>query len=260
MGQNVQLSIAENTQNSIKTRTSIIIENGRSHMVSEIIEGLKHAINLIISGDPSVLDATFRSIYVSGSATLLVTVWSIPLGILIGYKKFPGRRIVKGIFNAMLGMPTVGLGLILYLMLSRSGPLGILRMLYTPYAIIIGQAILITPIMVSFTANAIEDVAPEVKDLAKTLGASESQASLAVFKEALPSIILAIVASFNRAIAELGVALMLGGNISGLTRVLTTTIALETTRGNFELAIALTIILLLIVFALSFVTNMLKRE
>jgi len=229
-------------------------------MVSEIMEGFRRAIELIISGDPAVLDATLRSLYISGTVTVLTVIWSLPLGIFLGSRRFPGRNFLKGLFNAMLGIPTVGLGLILYLILSKSGPLGVLRLLYTPTAIIMGEAVLVTPIMVSFIANAIEDVEPEVKDLAKTLGATESQASLVLFYEALPSVILAIVASFNRAIAELGVALMLGGNISGLTRVLTTSIALETTRGEFDLAIALTIILLTIVFALSLITNMLKRE
>jgi len=229
-------------------------------MVSEILEGLKHAIELIASGNPAVLDATLRSLYISGAVTLLSVTWSLPLGILIGSRKFPGKNLVKGIFNALLGVPTVGLGLILYLILSRSGPLGVLHLLYTPSAIIIGQSVLVTPIMVSFTISAVEDVDPEMRDLARTLGATERQASFTVFREALSSVVLAIVASFNRAIAELGVALMLGGNISGLTRVLTTSIALETTRGNFELAIALTMILLTIVFALSIITNMLKRE
>ncbi len=230
-------------------------------MVWEILEGFRRAIELIFSGDRAVLDATFRSLYVSGTATLLAIIWSLPLGILIGSRRFPGKNFVKGFFNAMLGIPTVGLGLILYLFISKSGPLGFFQLLYTPLAIIIGEAVLVTPIMVSFTANALEEVEPEIKNLAKTLGATEGQASLAVFKEALPSVTLAIVASFNRAIAELGVALMLGGNIAGWTRVLTTSIALETNRSpDLVLPIALTIILLLIVFALSFITNMLKRE
>ncbi|RLI21224.1 ABC transporter permease [Candidatus Bathyarchaeota archaeon] len=229
-------------------------------MVSEIFEGLRRAIEMIISGNPAVIDATLRSLYVSGTATLLALVWSLPIGIIIGSKNFRGKRLLKGTFNALLGIPTVGLGLILYLMFSKSGPLGMFHMLYKPTAIIIGQAILITPIMVSFSANAIEAVGTEVKDLAKTLGASEAEASMAVLREALPGVTLAVIASFNRAIAELGIALMLGGNIAGLTRVLTTSIALETTRGNFELGIALTIILLLIVFSLNFAVNMLKRE
>ena len=237
---------------------NIIDEETGERMVSEIMEGLRRAIELIASGDPAVLDATFRSLYISGAATMLASAWSLPLGIFLGSQSFRGRGLVKGFFNAMLGVPTVGLGLILYLTLSRSGPLGVLRLLYTPISIILGESILVTPIIVSFTVNAIEAVEPEIKELARTLGATGSQVSLTVFYEALPRVILSIVASFNRAVAELGVALMLGGNIPGLTRVLTTSIALETTRGNFELAIALTIILLSIVSALSLITNMLR--
>ena len=229
-------------------------------MTSEIIDGLKRAIELIVMGDPAVLDATFRSLYVSAMATLLAILWSLPLGLVIGNKEFSGKRAVKGLFNALLGIPTVGLGLIFYLLISKSGPFGIFRLLYTPTAIILGQAVLITPIAVSFTTSAIESVDPEIRSLAKTLGASESEASLAAMKEALPNVVLAISASFNRAISELGIALMLGGNIPGLTRILTTSIADETTKGNFELGVALTLILFLIAFILSFVNSILERE
>jgi len=229
-------------------------------MASEIIEGLRKALELILSGNPEVLEITLRSLYVSGAATLLAASWSIPLGLLVSLKEFRGKRVLKGVFNALLGVPTVGLGLILYLLLSKSGPLGVFRLLYTPGAIILGQAILITPIMVSFSVSAIEGVGMEIRDLARTLGASESEVSFTVLREALQGVLLAVIASFNRAIAELGIALMLGGNIAGLTRVLTTSIALETARGNFELSIALTIVLLLIVFTLNFAVNLLKRE
>ncbi|MCD6470755.1 ABC transporter permease [Candidatus Bathyarchaeota archaeon] len=229
-------------------------------MVSEIIEGLRKALELILSGNPEVLGITLRSLYISGAATLLAASWSIPVGLLVSLKEFKGKRILKGVFNALLGVPTVGLGLILYLLLSKSGPLGVFRLLYTPVAIILGQAILITPIMVSFSVSAIEGVGMEIRDLARTLGASESEVSFTVLREALQGVLLAVIASFNRAIAELGIALMLGGNIAGLTRVLTTSIALETARGNFELSIALTIVLLLIVFTLNFAVNLLKRE
>ncbi|KYH41043.1 MAG: ABC tungstate transporter substrate-binding protein [Candidatus Bathyarchaeota archaeon B26-2] len=229
-------------------------------MVSDLLEGLRRAVELIISGDLSVLDATLRSLYVSGMATLLAALLGLPLGMIMGSREFPGKSWLRGLFNALLGIPTVGLGLILYLILSRSGPLGALGLLYTPSAIIIGQALLVLPILVSFTANAVEGVERGIKDLSKTLGASEMQASLTVFKEALPGVFLAVIAGFNRALAELGVALMLGGNIAGLTRVLTTTIALETTRGNTELGIALTLILLSIVFVLNSAANLIKER
>jgi len=232
----------------------------KTKMVWEILEGLIKAIELIVSGDPTVIDITLRSVLISGMALLLSALWSMPLGLTIGFKEFLGKRFLKGIFNALLGIPTVALGLVLYLIFSKAGPLGFLHLLYTPLAIAIGQAILITPIMLSLTIRAVESVDPEIKDLAETLGASEIQAALAVLKESTEGVFLAFIASFNRAIAELGVALMLGGNIRRITRVLTTTIALETTRGEIVLGIAMTILLLLIVFAVSLATNIVQRR
>lgn len=229
-------------------------------MVTEIIEGLIKALELIISGNPTVIEITVRSVLVSGLAILFSASWSIPIAIILGLYRFTGKFALRGMFNALLGVPTVTLGLILYLFLSRSGPLGFLGVLYDPVGIILGQAILVTPILVSFVAGAIESVDPEIKDLAKTLGASELEASIAVLKESLSGVGLAITASFNRAIAELGVALMVGGNIGDRTSVLTTTIALETNKGNIALGIALAIILLLIVSVVSFSVNLIQRR
>ncbi len=228
-------------------------------MVVEILEGLRSALELIISRDPIVLGIALRSVYVSGMATLLASLWSLPVGMFIGVKTFRGKRITKGFFNAMLGMPTVALGLILYLFFSKTGPLGFLHLLYSSRGIIVGQAILITPIMVSFTISAIESIEPEIMELAMTLGASEIYASITVLREALSGVVLSIIASFNRAIAELGIALMVGGNIRGITRVLTTAIALETTRGEIVLGIALAMILLFVVFSLSLTINLIQR-
>jgi len=213
-----------------------------------------------MSLEMDLFEITVRSIAVSGSATLLAGLWGIPLGIFIGLKKFYGRSLAKGFFNAMLGMPTVSLGLILYLLFSRAGSLGFLHLLYTPFAVILGQSILITPIIVSFVASAIESVDPEIRDLAKTLGASETQASITVLSESMSGVLLAVIASFNRAISELGVALMLGGNLRNLTRVMTTAISLETARGELDLGISLTVILLSIVFVLNFLTNLVQRR
>lgn len=229
-------------------------------MVSEIIEGLIEALKLIFSGDPTILEITTRSILVSGTATFLSVLWGAPIGMVLGLKKFRGKTVLKSLFNALLGIPTVALGLVLYLLFSRSGSLGFLQILYTPLGIIIGQAILITPITVSLITSAIESVDPEIRDLARTLGASENQALVAVLGESSSGFLLAIIASFNRAIAELGIALMIGGNIRGITRVLTTTIALETTRGEIVLAIALAIILLTIVSLVSLSINLIQRR
>ncbi len=207
-----------------------------------------------------IFQITIRSLHISGTATLLSAMWSLPLGILIGIKSFPGKQLVKGVFNALLGMPTVALGLILYLLFSRTGTLGFLHLFPSPQAIIVGQAVLITPIIISLTTSAVESVDPEIKDLAKTLGASEAEASLAVLKEAMGGVVLAIIASFNRAIAELGVALAVGGNIRGFTQILTTTIALEVNRGKIEYSIHLMVILLAIVFTITILANLLQRR
>jgi len=207
-----------------------------------------------------LLDIVLRSIWISGTALLLSVLWSLPIALTLGLKKFRGRGTLISFFNAMLGIPTVALGLFLYMIFSHGGALGIFSLLYTPTAIMIGQAVLITPILVSLLTNAIESVDPEIRDLARTLGASERQASLAVLKEARKGGILAGVSAFNRAIAELGVALMLGGNILGLTRVLTTQIALGVNRGEIMLSIEATLVLLIIVFTLTIISNRFRRD
>ncbi|MEM0358488.1 MAG: ABC transporter permease [Candidatus Hadarchaeales archaeon] len=206
-----------------------------------------------------MLDIVLRSLWVSGTATALALLWGLPLALLLGLKEFRGRRVVLNLFHTLLGLPTVTLGLLLYLLLSSRGPLGPLHLLYTPSAMMLGQALLVTPIMVSLLADALQAVDPAVRDLARTLGASEKQASLVVLGEARRGAVLAVLASFNRAISELGVAMMLGGNIHGYTRVMTTAIALETAKGEILLSLQLAIILLSLVFFLNFLANMLGR-
>ncbi len=177
---------------------------------------------------------------------------------LLALKNFRGKLLIKGIFNTLLGIPTVALGLFLFLIYSKAGPFGFLGLLYTPTAMILGEAILVLPIIVSLATNALEAVDPDVMYQAKTLGASESQASFVVLREAFAGIILAGIAGFNRAIAELGVAQMVGGNVAGWTEVLTTSISLETQKGNIALSIALAIILLATVFGITITLNILQ--
>jgi tungstate transport system permease protein len=208
----------------------------------------------------ALLPIVLRSLLVSGTATLLAVSWSIPVALKLGLSEFRGKRIARSFFNAMIGVPTVALGLILYLILSKQGTLGFLNLLFTPTAIIIGQAILITPIVISLLSSAIESVDPSIKELAMTLGASEPQASHAVLREARKGSILAVIAAFNRAVAELGIALMLGGNIAGRTRVMTTEIARGVSAGETGLAIQLTVVLLAIVLVLTFLMNLLRGD
>ncbi len=170
-------------------------------------------------------------------------------------KEFRGRKLVKTIFSALIGIPTVSLGLLLAILFIRYGPFGFLDLLYTVQLISIGEAILVIPLIISFTTSAIESTDIQLRDLARTLGASETDTSIVVFREALQPIVLAVVAAFNRAFAELGIAMMAGGNIQGLTNVLTTTISLQTAMGDFPLAIALSIILMTVVLVLNVLTN-----
>ena len=221
--------------------------------MNEIIDGITRAFQLIFSGDPGLYGIVYRSLLFSGVAAILAVLWATPIAMLLGLKNFRGKSVIKGFFTAMIGVPTVVLGLFLWLLLYKAGPLGFLRLLYTPGAIILGEALLVTPLVVSIAINAIESVDPEMMNLAKTLGASESQASIAVLKEAVNGIIFSNAAGFNRAIAELGVALMVGGNFAGLTDVLTTEISNLTSKGDFPTAIALGIILLVIVFGINLI-------
>lgn len=219
--------------------------------MNEIIDGITRAFQLIFSGDPGLYGVVYRSLLFSGVAALLAVLWATPIAMLLGLKNFHGKSLIKGFFNAMIGFPTVALGLLLWLLLSKAGPLGFLGLLYTPGAIILGEALLVTPLIVSVATNAIESVDPEMMNLARTSGASESQASIAVLKEAANGLIFSYAAGFNRAIAELGVALIVGGNLAGFTDVLTTDISDLTSRGEFSTAIALGIILLVIVFGIN---------
>lgn len=230
-------------------------------------EGLKEAIHLIAIGDPELVEITMRSIEVSFYAILMASVVGVPLGVLIGIREFRGKRLVKTIFATLIGTPTVALGNLLFLLLARNGPLGAFELVYTIQGISIGEALLVTPIVVSFAASAIESGDVRLRDLSLTLGASELRTSIAVLREASSAVVLAIVAAFNRAFAELGVAMMIGGNIRGLTRVLTTSISLLTAQGEIGLSIALSIVLMTVVFTLTLLTgnidvivNALRRE
>ena len=229
-------------------------------LASVILQGLGEAFKLILAGDRGLIDITIRTLSVSGLATILAACWSIPLAVALGLGRFRGRALLMGAFNALTGVPAVTIGLTFYLLLSRSGPLGGLQLLYSSAAIILGQAALITPILVSLVAKTVDAVDPEIKNLALTLGASETAANLTVIGESLGGILLSITASFNRAIAELGVALMVGGNIRGATRVLTTVIALETGRGDISLGIALTAVLLGIVGVVNTLIHLAQRR
>ncbi len=196
--------------------------------------------------DLTVIEITLRSLFVSGGATVLASIWSIPLGIILSISTNKASRIALSIANMMVGIPTVLIGLLLYMILSKSGPLGFLNLLYTPMAMMIGQAVLITPLVISFIYEVVSGEARELIEMLKIYGASKMQMVETIANEARDRVIGTAIIGFQRAIGELGIALMLGGNIKGLTRVFTTAIALEVQKGEFELAIQLGIILLVI--------------
>ena len=223
-------------------------------MAVDIFASIIKAMELIISGDPELYGIVYRTLLFSGTAILLATLWGTPIALAISLKEFRGKNTIKAFFNSLIGIPTVVLGLLLFLAFSNGGPLGFLGLLYTGGGIIIGEAILVAPIIISIATTAIEAVDPDIMNLAKTLGASESQAVVAVLKEAVNGVLLSNLAAFNRAMAELGVALLVGGNIAGVgmrTDVLTTAISRYTQQGAFDLAIANGIILMLIVIAIN---------
>lgn len=208
-----------------------------------------------------VAGIVLRSLMVSGAATLLSASWSIPLALrLVLGGEERGKRLVMDLLNSLVGIPTVVVGLILYFLLSRSGPLGQLQLLYTPLAITIGQAILITPFIASLSAEALRSVRERLWETLISLGATEGQAAATVVDEASPGLVTSILLGFSRAVGELGVALMLGGNIRGFTRVMTTAIALEVGRGEFELALALGAVLVSLSFLTTLTIRALTRE
>lgn len=228
--------------------------------MSEIINGFIQAIVLIVTLDPEVLTITLRTLEISISSTLIGVLIAIPLGGLIYFKNFRGKRSVINLIQTLYSLPTVLVGLLVFLIISNEGPLGSLNLLFTPGGMIMGQTILILPIITGFTITALYGVKGEVKDLALSLGASEFQTLYTIMKEAKYAMYAAVILGFGRAISEVGVALMIGGNIRGFTRVITTTMSLETAKGNIELSIALGIILLTIALIINLALNQFQEK
>ena len=191
---------------------------------------------------------------------MIAMTLGIPVGALVSLKRFYGRGVIINILNTFMGLPPVVVGLFVYLLLSRSGPLGFMALLYTPTAMIIAQTILSFPIVASLSHSAIVSVDPIILQSASTLGATPFQVSLTVIREARYGIMSAVIAGFGRVMAEVGAVLMVGGNIAGFTRVMTTTIALETDKGNFELALALGVILLALSLCINLMLHVVQRK
>ncbi len=228
--------------------------------MSEIWQGLVKAIELIVTLDPEVMEIAGRSLAISLSATLLAGVICLPLGSLIHFNRFTGKRTLVNLIQTFYSVPTVVVGLFVFLLFSRAGPLGALNLLFTPAVMVIGQMVLVTPLLLGLTISALSGVDKAIPDTARSLGASELQTSVVVLREARFAVIAAVLLAFGRAISEVGLALMVGGNIRGFTRVFTTAISLETSKGDIELAIALGIILILIALIINIVLNRLQQR
>jgi tungstate transport system permease protein len=228
--------------------------------LEEIWLGLQRAVELIFSADPDVMEATWRSLSISATASVIAAVIALPLGSLIFHNTFPGKRFLISFIHTLFSLPTVLVGLFVFLLFSRSGPLGEFGLLFTPTIMVIGQAVLVTPLILGLVISALSGIDRMAKETAVALGASRWQMGLLMIKEARYAIFTAFILGFGRAISEVGLALMVGGNIRGFTRVLTTAISLETSKGDIELSLALGIILLSIALLINLVLSWLQQR
>jgi tungstate transport system permease protein len=228
--------------------------------LNDFWQGFAKAFELIVTLDPEVLSITGRTLAIASSSCIMATIICLPLGSLIHFKQFPGKRLLISLIQTFYSIPTVVVGLLVYIIFSRTGPLGFLDLMFTPTVMVIGQIILISPIVLGLTISAVSNVDRTITDTARSMGASDWQTMLVTIKEARFAVIAAVTLGFGRAISEVGLALMVGGNIKGYTRVLTTTISLETSKGNVELAIALGIILIVLALIINLVFNRLQQR
>jgi tungstate transport system permease protein len=207
------------------------------------LQALAAAFNLIISLDVEVYQVVWTSLFISLLATLAAAVISVPLGLLVGLTRFPGKDFLQHSLNTLMALPTVVVGLLLYGMFSRKGPIGDWGLLFTPTAMVIAQTVLVTPIVAALTRQTIEDLHAEYDEQLRSLGVRRVQSIWTLLWDGRYSLLTGLLAGFGRAIAEVGAVIIVGGNINHVTRVMTTTIALETSKGNLELVLALGIIL-----------------
>jgi len=218
-----------------------------------LLEGLRQGVRLLLPPGRDILQIIALSLAVSGTATILASLAAIPAALILALKEFRGKRLVVGFVNTTMAVPAVLIGLLVYGMVNRRGPLGPLGLLFTPGAMIIAQALLAFPLITALALAALKGVARDARDLALSLGANRRQLAAAVIHQGRFAFLTAIIAGFSRVIGETGMTLMVGGNIKGQTRVLTTAISLETMKGNFEIGIALGIVLLLAALAINVV-------
>lgn len=214
-------------------------------------DALATALRLLVSFDPEVLSAVSVSLRVSLLATMLAAALGVPIGLVVGSRSFRGRDAADLLLRTLTAMPTVVVGLLTYALLSRRGLLGPLGLLYTPSAIVIGETVLATPLVAALTAAVVGGADPRIRDTALSLGASPARAALEILRETRRGLLAALATAFGRLVSELGIALMAGGNIRGSTRTMATAIALETSKGEFALGLALGLVLLTVALAVN---------
>ena len=226
----------------------------------DLWHGLIKAIELIVSLDPEVMQIAGRSLRIALTSAVIGSIICIPIASLIHFNRFPGKRVLISLIQTFYSVPTVAVGLFVFVFISRAGPLGGLGILFSPTAIVIGQVILITPILLGLTLSALNGIDKAILDTARSLGASGVQMAVLVVREARFAVMAAVIMGFGRAISEVGISLMIGGNIRGFTRVITTAISLETSKGDIELALALGIILIFIALIVNIIMNRIQQR
>ncbi len=226
----------------------------------ELWQGLIKAIELIVTLDPEVMEIAGRSLRISVTSAILASLICLPLASLIHFYQFQGKRFLISLIQTFYSVPTVAVGLFVFVMFSRTGPLGGLGLIFTPTVMVLGQMLLITPILLGLTISALSGVDRSIIDTARSLGASGFQTAIVIIREARFAVMAAVIMGFGRAISEVGIALMVGGNIRGFTRVITTAISLETSKGDLELSIALGIILISIALIVNIILNRVQQR
>jgi tungstate transport system permease protein len=228
--------------------------------LTELWHGLIKAIELIVTLDPEVMQIAGRSLRIAATSSLLASLICMPLGSLIHFNRFRGKRTLINLIQTFYSIPTVAVGLFVFVFISHAGLLGGFNLLFTPVAIVIGQMILISPVLLGLTISALSGVDKAILDTARSLGASGFQMSIVVLREARFAVMAAVIMGFGRAISEVGISIMVGGNIRGFTRVITTAISLETQKGEIELSLALGIILISIALVVNIILNRIQQR
>jgi tungstate transport system permease protein len=228
--------------------------------LTEIWNGLVRAVQLIITFDPEVMSIAGLSLRIALSSVIIASIICLPLGSLIHFHNFRGKRALISLIQTFYSVPTVTVGLLVYILFSHAGPLGGLDLIFTPTVMIIGQVILVIPILLGLSVSALSGVDRTITDTARSLGASGWQTAVAIIKEARFAVMAAVILAFGRAISEVGLAMMVGGNIKGFTRVLTTAISLQTSQGDWELSMALGIILIVIALVVNLIMNRIQQR